>query len=73
MASGGSSIVVNNSVPQSLIPLNTNLQTVAVNATLHKTIHVSLIYLLPGDRFNIADLEHLLAQLPKPFIYYGRF
>ena len=32
-ASGGSSIVVNNSIPQSLIPLNTNLQAVAVKVT----------------------------------------
>ena len=73
MASGGSTIVVNNSVPQSLIPLNTNLQAVAVKITLHRTIHVCSIYLPPGDRFNIADLEHLLAQLPKPFIIMGDF
>ena len=60
-ASGGSSIVVNICVPQSLIPLYTNLQAVAVKVTLHKTIHVCSLYLPPGDRFNIADLEHLLA------------
>ena len=72
-ASGGSSIVVNSSVPQSLIPLNTNLQAVAVKVTIHKTIHVCSLYLPPGDRFNIADLEHLLAQLPKPFIIIGDF
>ena len=72
-ASGGSSIVVNNSVPQSLIPLNTNLQAIAVKFTLHKTIHVCSLYLPPGNRFNIADLEHLLAQLPKPFIIMGDF
>ena len=67
-ASGGSSIVVNNSVPRSLIPLNTNLQAVAVKMTLHKPIHVCSIYLPPGDRFSIADVEHLISQLPKPFI-----
>ena len=72
-ASGGSSIVVNNSVPQSLIPLNTNLQAVAVKVTLHKPIHVCSIYLPPGDRFNIADIEHLISQLPKPFIIMGDF
>ena len=72
-ASGGSSIVINNSVPQSLISLNTNLQAVAVKVTLHRTIHVCSIYLPPGDRFNIAELEHLIAQLPKPFIVMGDF
>ena len=70
---GGSSIVVNNSVPQSLIPFNTNLQAIAVKVTLHKTIHVCSLYLPPGDRFNIADLKHLLEQLPKPFIIMGDF
>ena len=69
-ASGGSSIVINNSVPQSLIPLNTNLQAVAVKVTLHRTIHVCSIYLPPGDRFNMADL---ISQLPKPFIIMGDF
>ena len=72
-ASGGSSIVVNNSIPQSQIQLNTNIQAVAVKVTLHKTIHVCSIYLPPGDRFNIAELEHLIAQLPKPFIIMGDF
>ena len=71
--SGGSSIVVNNSIPQSLIPLNTNLQAVAVKVTLHRTIHVCSIYLPPGDRFNMADIEHLISQLPKPFIIMGDF
>ena len=47
-ASGGSSIVVNNSVPQSQIHLNTNIQAVAVKVTLHKTIHVCSIYLPQG-------------------------
>ena len=68
-----SSIVINNSVPQSLIPLNTNLQAVAVKVTLHRTIHVCSIYLPPGDRFNMADIEHLISQLPKPFIIMGDF
>ena len=54
-ASGGSSIILNNSIPQSQIQLNTNLQAVAVKATLHKTIHVCSLYLPPGDRINIVD------------------
>ena len=72
-ASGGSSIVVNNCIPQSQIPLNTNLQAVAVKATLHKTIHICSIYLPPNNPFNVADLENLIQQLPKPFIIMGDF
>ena len=72
-ASGGSSVILNNIIPQSQIQLNTNLQAVAVKATLHKTIHVCSLYLPPGDRINIADLEHLIQQFPKPFIIMGDF
>ena len=43
-ASGGSSIIINKSVPQSQIPLNTDLQAIAVKVTLHKTIHVCSLY-----------------------------
>ena len=72
-ASGGSSVVVDNSIPQSQIHFNTNIQAVAVKVTLHKTIHVCSIYLTQGDRLNIEYLEHLIAQLPKPFILMGDF
>ena len=43
-ASGDSSVIVNNSIHQSQIPLNTNLQAVAVKVTLHRLIHVCSIY-----------------------------
>ena len=72
-ACGGSSVVVKNSIPQSQIHFNTNIQYVAVKVTLHKTIHVCSIYLTQGDRLNIEYLEHLIAQLPKPFILMGDF
>ena len=58
--SGGSSVIVNNSIPESQIPLNTNLQAVAVKVTLHRLMHVCSIYLPPGDRINIADIDHLI-------------
>ena len=72
-ASGGSSVIINNSVPQIQIPLNTNLQAIAVKATLHKTIRVCSLYLPPNDRIYIADLEQFIQQLPKPFIIMGDF
>ena len=46
-ASGGSSIVVNNSVPQSLISLNTNLEAVAVKVTLHTKLFMYVLYIYP--------------------------
>ena len=47
-ASGGSYVIINDSVPQSQIPLNINLQAVAVKVTLHKTINVCSIYFPQG-------------------------
>ena len=44
--------------------MNTNLQAVA--------IHVCLLDLPPNARVN-NDLEHLIQQLPKPFINMGDF
>ena len=42
-ASGGTSIMVKSSVPHSQFDLNTNLQAVAVNATLSKKVTICSI------------------------------
>ena len=46
---GGSSIIINNNIPHSEITLNTNMQAVAISATLHKTITVCSVYILPNE------------------------
>ena len=62
-ASIGTSIIVNNILPQSQISLNTNLQTIAVSATLHKTISICTLY-IPSNS-NIIELKLKdLIQLP---------
>ena len=68
-ASGGISILINNKIFQHRIHFNTNLQAVA-SATLHHTITVCSVYILPHDQ--IIDTE-LLEQLPGPFILMGDF
>ena len=45
-ASGGSSILVKSNVPHRQIDINSNLQAVAVNVTLSKSITISSLYLL---------------------------
>ena len=72
-ASGGTSILINNKIPQSAIHLNTTLQAVAVSATLHKTITLCSIYIPPNDPINENEIDNLLLQLPKPFILMGDF
>ena len=41
-ASGGTSIIINNKIPQKQINLNTPLQTIAVSVSLHKNIKSNL-------------------------------
>ncbi|KAL5008969.1 hypothetical protein ScPMuIL_014550, partial [Solemya velum] len=72
-ACGGVSVIVNNRTPHSPVSLNTNLQAVAVRVTLHKTITVCSLYLPPSSTINISDLDHLVTQLPTPFMLLGDF
>ena len=72
-ASGGTSVIVNNRVPQSEIDLNTKLQAIAVSVTLHRTITICSIYIPPNDNINETELDNLLQQLPKPYILMGDF
>ena len=67
-ASGGSSILVHSRIPHSKVDLNTPLQAVAVQVTLHKVVTVCSIYLTPNVKVEQSDLENLIKQLPEPFI-----
>ena len=74
-ASGGTPIIVNNTLLQSQINFNTNLQAIAVSVTLHKTISICSLYIPPHPNSNIIklELEDLIQQLSKPFILMGDF
>ena len=72
-AAGGVSIFINNNAPHSHIPLNTNLQAVAVSITLHRVITICSIYIPPSSRLSPKDLDDLIPQLPSPFILLGDF
>ena len=72
-ASGGVAVLVNNCVPHHVIKLDTTLQAVAVNISLNKTITVCSIYLPPSLPIDIKKLDHLIDQLPNPFILMGDF
>ena len=72
-AAGGVSIFINNNAPHSHIPLNTNLQAVAVSISLHRVITLCSIYIPPSSRLSPKDLDDLVPQLPSPFILLGDF
>ena len=55
-ASGGTSILINNKIPQQEIELNTNLQAIAVSATLHRNINICSIYLPPDKPIDINEM-----------------
>ena len=71
-SSGGVSILMKN-VPQSKIKINTYLQSIAVSATLHKTVFICSLYIPPHDPINKKELNNMIKQLPKPFILMVNF
>ena len=72
-ACGGVSILINNNIPQSNVPINSTLQVVATRVTLHKTITICCIYCPPSQNISLTDFEDLLTQLPRPVLLLGDF
>lgn len=70
-AHGGVGIFVKNFVSSYKINLQTPLQAVAVSIKYHKRITVCSIYLPPNEEIEIAQLQNLVEQLPKPFLILG--
>ena len=72
-ARGGVAIVVNKSVPQRTINVNTSLQATAVSISLTKTITICSVYLPPSVPIDCNALDQLIDQLPRPFLLMGDF
>ena len=72
-ASGGVAVIVNNNVPHHAVKLDSILQAVAVSISLNKTFTLCSVYLPPSSPIDIKKLDHLINQLPKPFIVTGDF
>ena len=72
-AHGGVSIFVKSNLPQSLVDVNSPLQTIVVKVTLHTTITFCNLYIPPSTILHLHDLAHIETQLPKPFVIVGDF
>ena len=72
-AIGGSAILVKKGIPHKRITLNTNLQAVAVNISLHKMINFCSIYIPPSHTVTNHELDNLFNQLPSPTVLLGDF
>ncbi|GFT31269.1 RNA-directed DNA polymerase from mobile element jockey [Trichonephila clavipes] len=56
-----------------VVTLHTSLQAVAVRIHVHSLVTVCCVYLPPNDVVPQVDLNHLVSQLPAPFILLGDF
>ena len=72
-ATGGIAILVSNNFPHTNIPLNTNLQALAVQIHIHQLITVCIIYLPSNNNIQQHALNNIIMQLPTPFIIHGNF
>ena len=62
-ASGGASIMIHSTVPHCKIDLNTNLQAIAIKASLNKSITICSIYIPPNKRMSQNDLENVVISM----------
>ena len=72
-AHGGVAIFGKNYASSYRIKLNTTLQAIAVSVKIQKRITICSIYLPPNEEVQLAQLQNLANQLPKPFLLLGDF
>ncbi|GFV77841.1 probable RNA-directed DNA polymerase from transposon X-element [Trichonephila clavipes] len=70
---GGVCLFTSNLYPSTVVTLHTSLQAVAVRIHVHSLVTVCCVYLPPNDVVPQVDLNHLVSQLPAPFILLGDF
>ena len=67
-ASEGVSILVRKDILQHQIHMDNDLQTIALEATLHELIIIYSICILPHDSISDTKINKLLEQIPKPHL-----
>ena len=72
-ASGGVAIFVNNLIESTEIHIQSPLEVVAVSIRLKTPLCICNIYLPDSTTFKLNDLNDIIQQLPKPFIFLDDF
>ena len=72
-AMGCVAVLVKNTAVHGSLNIGAALQAVAVRVALRGVISICSICIPPGQRLFQGDLDHLLAQLPAPFLLLGDF
>ena len=70
-ATGGVSLLINDSYLFSEVHLNIPLQAVAARVTLDKVVTFCSIYLPPSDHVAKTDLIGLIEQLQSSFVFWA--
>ena len=66
---GGSSLYINNNLPQYQIDLQTDLQAIACMVRFgNRRVTFCSLYLPPTERLNYNRLDELIQELPEPFV-----
>ena len=72
-AQGGVATAIHNSIHSETVVLTTTLQAVAVKVFLPSPLHICNIYLPPDSVVTQQSIDHLMDQLPRPFLLAGDF
>lgn len=72
-ASGGVAIFVNNIIECTEIHVQSTLEVVAVSIRLKTPLCICNIYLPDSTDLSLNDLNDIIKQLPKPFLFLGDF
>ena len=70
---GGVSILIKKGTPYEILTLNSDLQAVAVRATLHRCISICSIYIPPKHKLTQQQITKITDQLPAPYLLLGDF
>lgn len=72
-ASGGVAIFIKNNIQAEELNVNTNLETIAITTVTPQKLTICNIYIPPDTPRQDIDLENIISQLPKPFLFLGDF
>lgn len=72
-ASGGVAIFVSTLVESTEIPIQSNLEVIAISLHTKNPLCICNIYLPDSSNLLLNDLNNIIRQLPKPFLFLGDF
>jgi len=72
-ASGGVAVFVSTLIESTEIPIQSNLEVIAISLHTKNPLCICNIYLSDSSNLLLNDLKNIIRQLPKPFLFFGDF